>query len=128
MTSSPFPLSFTAAVVAGAGRGRTIGSPTINLRLADVPKGLRDGIYACRVRLGRKIFPAAMHVGPRVVFRDTRSCEVHVIDHAIRRAPVRLTVEVIKRLRSVRDFSTVSALQRQIARDIEKTKNVIRNH
>lgn len=121
------PLTFTARVVEGAGRGRTIGSPTLNVSLQDVPKSMREGIYACRVRRGNKRLLAAMHFGPRPVFHDTRTCEIHIIDHSPVRRPSRLTVDVVKRLRSVRDFPSVDALKRQIARDVEKTKKVLRD-
>ncbi len=118
--------SFTAHVVKGAGRGRTMGSPTLNLALGDLPRELKDGIYACRVSWNRQHFSAAMHVGPRPVFKTGRACELHVIDRAIRRAPVRVTVEVIQRLRSIRNFSTVKKLQAQIARDITQTRKLLR--
>ncbi|OIO53620.1 hypothetical protein AUJ46_04485 [Candidatus Peregrinibacteria bacterium CG1_02_54_53] len=109
----------------GAGRGRAIGSPTLNLALPNVPRTLRHGIYACRVQWNRRCFSAAMHYGPRPVFRAGNACELHVIDHAIRRAPVHVTVEVVKRLRSIRNFPTVEKLQEQIARDIEQTRTVL---
>ncbi|MDO8469279.1 MAG: riboflavin kinase [Candidatus Peribacter sp.] len=120
-------LSFTARVVKGAGRGRTIGSPTLNLALHDVPRRLENGIYACRVSWNRQSYSAAMHCGPRLVFRDSATCEVHVIDHAIRRSPLHVQVMIVKRLRSIRNFRTVAALKRQIQRDIEKTRKVLGN-
>ncbi|MFA5273811.1 MAG: riboflavin kinase [Candidatus Peribacter sp.] len=129
MTSAaPFtPLTFPAAVVKGAGRGRTIGSPTLNLALNDIPRNLKSGIYACRVRWNRRTFSAAMHYGPRPVFHDSVACEVHIIGHVIHRSPLRVRVEIVKRLRSIRDFRTVALLQAQIQRDIEKTRKVLGN-
>ncbi len=117
---------FTARIVKGAGRGRTIGSPTLNLALDDLPHTLKNGIFACRVRWNGHIFPAAMHFGPRPVFNDSVTCEVHVIDHPLRRSPLRIRVEVLKRLRGIRNFKTVALLQKQIQRDIEKTKEILR--
>ncbi|MFH1444777.1 MAG: riboflavin kinase [Candidatus Peregrinibacteria bacterium] len=124
MMPSALP-SFTARVVKGAGRGRTMGSPTLNLALGNLPRALKDGIYACRVSWNRQHFSAAMHVGPRPVFKADRACELHVIDRAIRRAPVRVTVEVIQRLRSIRNFPTVEKLQGQIVKDIAQTKQIM---
>ncbi|ALM09912.1 MAG TPA: hypothetical protein DEB30_02590 [Candidatus Peribacter riflensis] len=125
---SPASLSlpaFTARVVKGSGRGRIIGSPTLNLSLSDVPRPLECGIYACRVRWNRHTAGAAMHFGPRPVFRAGIACEVHVIGLTIRRAPPRIEVEVVKRLRNIEHFQSVELLQEQIARDIEQTKRLI---
>lgn len=120
-------ISFTAHVVRGAGRGRTIGSPTLNLSLPDVPCSLRNGIYACTVSWNRHAFPAAMHFGPRPVFNDSATCEVHVIGRAVRRSPLRIRVEVLKRLRSIRNFKTVTLLRKQIARDVKNARDLYRH-
>ena len=122
----PLPLTFTARVVEGAGRGRTIGSPTLNVSLQDVPKSMREGIYACRVHRGNKRLHAAMHFGPRPVFHDTRTCEIHIIDHSLLRRPSHLTVDVVKRIRNIRNFRTVALLQKQIAQDVIKTRNLLK--
>lgn len=123
--SHPFILpSFTARVVKGAGRGRTIGSPTLNLTLKQIPRSLQNGIYACRVRWNRHTFPAALHYGPRPVFKDSITCEVHVIDHPLRRSPSHIEVTIIKRLRSIRNFKTVALLQKQIARDVKNARDL----
>jgi len=112
--------SFMAQIMRGAGRGRRIGSPTLNLQLPAVPFTLKHGIYACTVTWNRKTFPAAMHFGPRPVFRAGIACEVHVIGLAVRRPPRTVTVTVVRRLRSVQNFPTPEALQRQIRHDLKK--------
>ncbi|MDD4287318.1 MAG: riboflavin kinase [Candidatus Peribacteraceae bacterium] len=126
MSPSPFPLpSFIARVVKGAGRGRTIGAPTLNLSLDDIPHTLKSGIYACRVAWNRRTFAAAMHFGPRPVFKDSITCEVHIINHSIRRAPLRVRVEIVKRLRGIRNFRTVGLLQKQIEKDLRQARTIL---
>lgn len=125
MRSSPLlPLRFGARVVRGKGRGRGLGSPTLNLRLADVPPSLPEGIFACGVRIGAWRGTGAMHLGPRPVFHAGRSCEVHVIDRVITRPPAKIALVVLVRLRSIRNFPSIAALQRQIARDIAHAKRI----
>jgi len=123
---SPLPLSFSARVVKGAGRGRTIGSPTLNLRLRDVPTTLPEGIFACRAQWSRQDAPAALHFGPRPVFKADRACELHIIDRTIARPPRTVTVTVIARLRAVRNFRTVELLKRQIVKDIKQVKRILK--
>jgi len=123
--SSPL-FHFTARVVRGAGRGRTIGSPTLNLDLQAVPDTLKPGIYACFASWGRTRTMAAMHFGPRPVFHDSLACEVHVIGKKILRAPQEITVEVAERLRDIRNFPSIEALQEQISLDIAQARAILK--
>lgn len=119
-------MQFAARVITGAGRGKKIGTPTMNVHLDDVPKELKEGIYACRVQLGvgeKGWTDAVLHYGPRPVFKDSLSCEVHILDQLIHNPPEKITVEIIKRLRSVQDFPSPEALKEQIEKDIEEARN-----
>jgi riboflavin kinase/FMN adenylyltransferase len=119
------PLLFTARVVSGAGRGRVLGTPTLNLALEQVPKELQEGIYACRAFLDGSWQPGALHYGPRPVFKDSVACEVHLLDTALQQAPASLEVKVVAYLREIRDFPTVEALQAQIADDITRIRAIL---
>ena len=121
------PLSFTARVVTGAGRGKLIGTPTINLDTLDVPPEMDEGIYACRAIIDNKNENAVLHYGPRPVFKDTSSCEVHLLDRTLEKTPEMLTVEVIQFLRDVRDFPSVDALKKQIGKDIDEVRAILGN-
>ena len=118
-------IRFQATVTKGSGRGKTIGFPTINVNLEDAPANLRTGIYACRVTLNGTVYPGAMHLGPRPVFNDTPSCEVHVIDAEITDVPKTLTIEVIEHIRNVRDFPDAAALTAQLERDIDLIRGML---
>lgn len=121
----PLP-PFSAHVVSGAGRGRTIGSPTLNLDPASVPKTLRHGIFACSATWNGIKHRAVMHFGPRPVFRAGVACEVHVLK-PFRRTPRTVTITLRKRLRSIRNFPSVDALKRQIAKDIAQARAILAN-
>ncbi|OGJ58422.1 hypothetical protein A2635_02685 [Candidatus Peribacteria bacterium RIFCSPHIGHO2_01_FULL_51_9] len=120
-------MQFTAYVVTGAGRGKKIGTPTLNVNLDDVPKKLKEGIYACRVQWkvgdGRWA-DAVLHYGPRPVFKDSLSCEVHILDEHIEHSPDMITIDIMKYLRPVLDFPSPQALKKQIEKDIEEARNI----
>ncbi len=124
-------LSFSAHTVPGSGRGKTLGVPTINLDLADVPTAMEEGIYACRVTIEDRIYPAALHYGPRPVFGDTPSCEVHLIDAGAGLAELTMTqveIEIIERVRPVQDFDSPHALIEQMLRDIAACRAILATH
>ncbi len=115
------PYRFTARVVHGAGRGRTIGVPTVNLEGPDPEKALPpDGVYAARVEWGGGVAGAMLNQGPRPTVGDTRrSIEAHLfaIDADLYGRMVR--VEWVERLRDVRRFPSLDALRAQLEQDRE---------
>ena len=110
--------AFTAAVVRGAGRGKGLGTPTINLDPAALSSIGEEGIYAAWAIIDGDRVPAVMHAGDRPVFGDTPSVEVHLLGTVPAEIPSELTVEVVEYLRPIEDFPSVQELQAQIRRDI----------
>jgi len=127
------PIVFTASIISGSGRGKTIGTPTLNLDLADVPAELQEGIHACWINNvtssgDEKWLQGAMHYGPRPVFKDSVACEIYALDTVIDEAPSAVDVRVIGYLRPVMDFPSVDELQRQIADDVVQTRAMLAKH
>ncbi len=117
-----------AKVVSGSARGRRIGTPTINIDPAQAPKELRHGIYACRISIAGKRYMGAMHYGLRPVFKDTETLEVHVLDATIERAPETVNIEIVGKIRNVKDFPGPEQLKEAIGQDIEAVRAMLRSH
>lgn len=117
--------TFTADVVRGAGRGRSLGTPTINLDPAAQASIGREGIYACWAIIDGERAPAVMHAGARPVFDDVPSVEIHLLTPPPVEIPGSLTVEVVAFLRPIEDFDSVEELQRQIQRDIDLARGTL---
>jgi len=106
-------------VVRGAGRGRTIGVPTINLAPPDARKLLPpDGVYAVWVWWRGTRYGGMMNQGPRPTFAEHgRTLEVHVFDFAGELYGETVRVEWVERLRDVQAFPSREALVAQLERD-----------
>ena len=125
----------TGVVERGAGRGRTIGIPTINLAPPDPRKLLPpDGVYAVWVELpgkgeggsGRR-HGGMMNQGPRPTFGVTaRALEVHLFDFAGELYGETVTVEWVRRLRDVQTFPSRQALVDQIERDAQAARSALK--
>jgi len=121
--------SIRGTVVRGAGRGRTIGIPTINLAPPDSRKLLPpDGVYAVRVRIlesgtrilapDAKILGGMMNQGPRPTFGEqARTLEAHLFDFDGELYGETVDVEWVRRLREVQAFPSRDALVAQLERD-----------
>jgi riboflavin kinase/FMN adenylyltransferase len=116
------PYGLLGRVVRGAGRGRTIGVPTINLAPPDPRKLLPpDGVYAAWVIVGAgsgKRYGGMMNQGPRPTFREAdRTLEIHLFDFDGDLYGETVRVEWVRRLRDVQAFSSREALVAQLERD-----------
>lgn len=116
--------SFRGTVVAGDGRGRDLGYPTVNIRLASSRKLLPPpGVYAVRAATRRGSLGGMMNLGPRPTFGDYElSLEVHLFDISGDWYGEQLSVEMIRRLRDTTRFSSVDALIEQLGRDATEAR------
>jgi riboflavin kinase/FMN adenylyltransferase len=113
-------------VVAGQGRGRTIGFPTANV---DTQNELRPGpgVYAVRARLGGESAwrAGAANIGVKPTFGGTEvTVEVHLIGFAGDLYGRPLRVQFLERLRPEQRFGSVAELAAQIQRDVEAARTV----
>jgi riboflavin kinase/FMN adenylyltransferase len=109
----------TGEVVRGAGRGRGIGVPTMNLAPPHPRKLLPpDGVYAARVSWRGRRRGAMLNLGPRPTFGEAgRTLEAHLFDFEGELVGERPTVEFVRRLRDVMRFASVDELRLQLERD-----------
>ena len=115
------------AVERGAGRGRTIGIPTLNLVPPDQRKLLPpDGVYAVRVYWRDGCWGGMMNQGPRPTFGVTaRGLEVHLFDFTGELYGETVTVEWVRRLRDVQMFASREALIEQLGRDAQAARETL---
>ncbi len=113
------PYGLLGRVVPGAGRGRTIGIPTINLAPPDARKLLPpDGVYGVWVWWRGTRYGGMMNQGPRPTFAEQgRTLEVHLFDFAADLYGETVRVEWVQRLRDVQAFPSREALVAQLERD-----------
>lgn len=121
-------LRFSARTQTGAGRGKQIGTPTINMNLQDVPAELLEGIYACWTRVDGRWIEGALHYGPRPVFQAGLSCEVYLLDVTVESLPERVEVQTVGYLRPVMDFPSPVELVVQIQDDVTRTRAMLKEH
>jgi|SRR5579872_138227 len=122
------PFSLTGEIRAGAGRGRTILFPTLNLAAEQelLPK---LGVYATEAVLRGNIFQAVTNVGTRPTF-DGRgvTVESHLFGFDEQISSGAMEVRFHARLRDERKFSGAEELKAQIARDIVAAREYFGMH
>ncbi|MCJ7826321.1 riboflavin kinase, partial [Patescibacteria group bacterium] len=89
-----------------------------------------EGIYGVWVRINNKKFSGALHWGPIPTFYEKeKSLEVFIIDGKGIQFPEScthtITIDVIKKIRAVKQFSSTDELTAQIAKDIKIIQSII---
>jgi riboflavin kinase/FMN adenylyltransferase len=114
-------------IVSGAGRGRTMKVPTLNLEPENelIPK---VGVYVTRISLdGGPFMTSVTNIGFRPTFNQTSlTIETFVLDKAVPENPIRARLEFLYRLRDERKFDSADELRQQIAVDVERTRKFFR--
>jgi riboflavin kinase/FMN adenylyltransferase len=117
--------SLTGEIRAGAGRGRTILFPTLNLAPEQelLPK---LGVYATESAVGGKLYSSVTNVGTRPTFNgEGVTVESHLFGFSENVAGGPMEVRFHARIRDEQKFSGAEALRAQIARDIEAARKFI---
>lgn len=112
----------TGEIVSGAGRGRTILFPTLNLRPEQelLPK---LGVYATESSVGGRMYASVTNVGTRPTFDGSGvTVETHLFGFSETVVEGRMEVRFHSRIRDEQRFSGVDALREQIGRDIETAR------
>jgi riboflavin kinase/FMN adenylyltransferase len=110
----------------GAKRGRQLGFPTANLRIAPNKLIPPNAIYASRVDIDGQTYGGATSIGFRPTFGgNTLTVEVFVLDFDGDLYDKLITVWFVQRLRAEKRFATVPALQEQMARDVENARRIL---
>ncbi len=121
------PFSLRGVVGPGDGRGRRVGFPTANIEVD--PKLIipMDGVYATIIALGGKEYPSVTNIGVRPTFGGKgRTVEVFIMDFEGDIYGERIGLKFVDRIRDEMRFPSPSELSRQIERDIERAREILR--
>ncbi|MCI0548928.1 MAG: bifunctional riboflavin kinase/FAD synthetase [Candidatus Rokubacteria bacterium] len=117
--------SVSGTVLRGAGRGRTLGFPTANLR-PDRPLLLAPGVYVARAQWEGGTAGAVVNAGFRPTFGENEYwVEAYLLDFAGDLYERTLTLTFLDRVRPEMKFPGVDALVRQVKADIDTARRVL---
>lgn len=119
------PHILTGTVVSGQHLGRTIGIPTANLVLPENLAELKHGVYACRITVDGKTYPAVTNVGTRpTVGGSNVTVESWLLDFSGDLYGKTMRVAFYSFLRPEIKFPSLVALQAEIQKDARKVREI----
>ena len=123
------PHILTGHVIHGQKLGRRLGVPTANLV---IPHGIivpRLGVYACRVIIAGRSYPAVANVGTRPTVNGSGiTVEPWILDFEGDLYDQQVQIEFYRFLRPETKFDDLSALQHQIRLDANETRKFFQTH
>jgi riboflavin kinase/FMN adenylyltransferase len=120
--------AITGRVMHGAKRGRSLGFPTVNIRLAR-PKPPLTGIFAvkCFGAATRGLEGvASLGFNPAVNAQGPATLEAFLFDFSGDLYGRRLTIEFLRKLRDEAHFASLDELAAQIRRDCDRAREFFR--
>lgn len=123
------PYKVRGTVVHGDKRGRTIGFPTANVKVAGPYLIGKNGVYGVRFTVDQKSYYGVMNVGIKPTFeleKKEKSLEVHIFEFSGEIYGKDVEVEFLFYIREEQKFSGVDALIAQIQRDVETARQKLK--
>ncbi len=122
--------SLAGVVVAGDGRGRTLGYPTANLVVTEEGKlWPRRGVYAAFAERGEGLCPSVVNIGVRPTFEKggdpAAMVEAHLIRFTGNLSGEKMRLYFVERIREERTFPSAEALAEQIGKDRDRAVQVL---
>lgn len=125
MQEITFPCRLVGEVVHGRGKGRTVGMPTVNLKVEEGTKLPPLGVYAARVYIDERVFMGVTNVGtrPSVDNEMDITVETLILDFHEDVYGREIAVELHCFLRPVMKLESLKAVQLQVERDSLKVRD-----
>ncbi|MGC4041222.1 MAG: bifunctional riboflavin kinase/FAD synthetase [Flavobacterium sp.] len=114
-----YDYSLTGIVSKGKQLGRTIGFPTANIKIEEEYKLIpANGVYVAKALIEGKVVFGMMNIGTRpTVDGITQTIEIHLFDFKQDIYNQKITVSLLKRMRSEQKFESFDALKNQLFLD-----------
>lgn len=119
----------TGTIVKGAGLGKKINFPTINIAIKESYKLIpKNGVYIVKTNIDKTTVFGIMNIGKRpTVNGKEQTIEVHLLDFNNDLYGKNIQIEVLKRLRDEKKFDSITNLTHQIKIDEKTARKWIEN-
>ena len=123
-----YEFNITGTVVKGKSRGKTLGFPTANIVVNSSKILPGNGVYLINSKVFNKSIHGMMNVGQNPTFKDKEhSIEIHFFDFEKNIYGIRISVNILKKIREEIKFDSSSELSKQLQEDKKKCFQIIKS-
>ena len=124
-----YNFKFSGIVIKGKGEGKALGFPTANISIDNKNKIIpKEGVYAVYIHIDMDKLKGMLNIGVNPTFNQGKksiSIEVNIFDFNKDIYGSKITLELVKRIRSERKFETVDKLKHQLSIDRIASLNIL---
>ena len=114
-------------VIHGDKIGRTLGFPTINLKLNSDKLIPKDGVYGVDLMINNKSFIGLMNIGVRPTIEGkNQRIEIYILDFNDCLYGESVSVNILCRIRNEQKFEDLNSLKNQIQKDVSFFKEFLK--
>lgn len=106
-------------VISGKNKSEKLGFPTINLDINQYKNEIESGVFSGKVFIEDKNYKAAIFIGLK-----KEILEAHILNFSGNLRGKEVEIEIGEKIRDVYKFDNDKELSSQIAKDVEKVRNM----
>ncbi|HAL18842.1 MAG TPA: FMN adenylyltransferase [Spirochaetaceae bacterium] len=128
-TKGSYLATLEGEVVHGRGLGRTVGLPTANIGFSADSLGIEFGVYASIIEIDGIRYRSITNIGskPTVESNGSAGIETNIFDFDADIYGKKIRLDVCKRLRGIRKFSSLEEVKAQTDIDKEEALSYFRS-
>lgn len=117
---------FSAKVIAGKKIANTLGFPTINLDNPGLLTGEKEGVYACLVKIDKKLHKGVLYFGPRLILGEQEKIlEIYLFDFDKIIYGQTISFMLKDYIRPVKNFPDFNQFKKQLASDCSRAREIL---
>lgn len=116
-----------AKVITGKKIARTLGFPTINLDNPMLLTGNKEGVYACLVKIDKRIIKGILYFGPRLIFGEKENILeifLFVFDQDVYGREISFQINDF--IRPAIKFANIKELKKQLILDCQSALKILK--
>jgi len=126
MNQKPDNIWLSGKVMKGRGLAKKIKSPTLNFNNPEVLLGQREGVYACFLKIHKKVFQGVLYYGPRLVLKEKKNIlEIFVFNFNREIYGETVFFRLGGFIREPKNFSDFDSLKKQLKQDCSEAIKIL---
>ena len=122
----PDNIWLSGKVMRGRGLAKKIKSPTLNFSNPNILLGQKQGVYACFLKIHKKIYQGVLYYGPKLILKEKENIlEIFVFDFNKEIYGETVFFQLAGFIRKPKNFPDFNSFKKQLKQDCYKAIKIL---